>query len=199
MPASWAKSSSRSPPPSPSASRLSAEADLSDPHRHPFQHRLRADPRARMGRRQFDQRWPADPRPRAPLGSAPTATARRGSRAATSSSPPRSDRGLLHAAAAARRFPHWFERFLPACAAASPRPCSPPRHRQRPQRRQDCASRRPQPQPRLVLARLARCSTRRWPRWVRDTPTGISKPACRHVAGDYMGEHWLATFACSRW
>ena len=65
---------------------LSAEAHLSDPGRHPFQHRLRDDPRARLGRGERCRAGGADPRPRGPLLRRRTAAARPGSRAATSSS-----------------------------------------------------------------------------------------------------------------
>ena len=71
------------------AQRLSRQADLSDPRRHAFQHRLRADPVARLGRALRPRPGRDDPRLGASTGSAPTATARRGSRAATNSCRPR--------------------------------------------------------------------------------------------------------------
>ena len=63
--------------------RLPAQADLPDPRRHPFQHRLRADPRARLGRGQRSRPGRADRRPRARLLSAATRPVPAGSRAAT--------------------------------------------------------------------------------------------------------------------
>jgi hypothetical protein len=69
--------------------------------------------------------------------------------------------------------------------------------RQRPQRRQDRPSRRPQSQPGLVLALAGGQLARRRPA----PPGGIGggadaiSPRLPHIAGDYMGEHWLATFA----
>ena len=95
-----------------------------------------------------------------------------------------------------RAFRAWFAAFLPDLADGQP---GQPVHaglRLRPLGRQDRPSRRRQSQPRLVLARprrRARSGARRArPRDAADAHLDASLP---HVAGDYMGEHWLATFA----
>ena len=62
--------------------------------------------------------------------------------------------------------------------------------------RQDRPSRRRQPQPRLVLARhRRRARSGRWPSSLARTADAHLDASLPHVAGDYMGEHWLATFA----
>ena len=107
------------------------------------------------------------------------------------------DRGAVHGARACRAA-NSTAGSAASCRAwpsASRRPCS-CRRRQRPQRRQDRPSRRAQPQPRLVLAkRSRRCCRRRSAQLADDTAEEHLDAAMPHVAGDYMGEHWLASFA----
>ncbi len=59
----------------------------------------------------------------------------------------------MRAALPAPEFRHWFERVLASVGAIAARDFIHPRQRQRPQRRKDRASRRIEPQSRLVLAR----------------------------------------------
>ena len=138
--------------------RLSADADLSDPRRHAFQHQLRASVLvARMGRRVRSGAWPSS-----------SATARShwfGDDRDCQAWEPGGDEflssALIEAVCMARAAARALSRSgsgnsCRAWPSGSRRPCS-RRRRQRPQRRQDRASRRPEPQPRLVLARDRRC------------------------------------------
>ena len=92
-------------------------------------------------------------------------------------------------------FPIWFEQFLPRLAARQPHDPVHAGDRQRPQRRQDRAPRRSEPQSRVVLAQSGAAAP------AGRTGDGRSErgrhlaAAAPHLSGDYMGEHWLASFA----
>jgi hypothetical protein len=110
--------------------------------------------------------------------------------------------GGVHARRTAGSAVRALARPVPATAAvARTRNAVHARVRQRPHRRQDRAPRRPEPEPRLVLALARRGAGPRLApgdprepiiREAAELHLGASLP---HVAGDYMGEHWLATFA----
>ena len=101
-----------------------AQADLSDPRRHPFQHRLRADPRARLGGGERPGARRADPRPRARIGIGGDRDCQAWEPGGDEFLSPALIEALLHAPrAAAPRVPRLVRR-LPA--ATSPRASRPP-------------------------------------------------------------------------
>ena len=112
---------------------------------------------------------------------------------------------LAHAHGGRRDAPGAQPRRLPHVAGGvparrRPRPARDPVHArpgQRPQRRQDRPPRRAEPQPRLGLARGRGRSGARRP--LRATALAAAEDhldaSLPHVTGDYMGEHWLASFA----
>ena len=178
------------------ASRLSADPDLPDPRRHAFQHGLRAGPGARMGRR-------VRSRARASRSaSARAALVRRRPRLPGVGAGRRrvpvagADRGAVHGAHAARRCSR-LVRAVPAARRAA-------RSRRR------CSSRRSSATAATARSRISTASISAAPgagassrRCCRPTKRAIAEAAADehlaaalpHVAGDYMGEHWLASFA----
>ena len=141
--------------------------------------------------------WPPCARPPPAAGTATTATARPGSRRATSSC-----RSALMEAECMRRslppadFAEWFDAFLPRARAALAGEPVHARHGQRPQRRQDRPPGRAESRP---APGAGGCSP---PVPDRDRSLVCAAAAKEHlaaslphVAGDYMGEHWLASFA----
>jgi hypothetical protein len=97
----------------------------------------------------------------------------------------------------AEEFRPWFDRFLPRIASAGAGDAVPACRGQRPHGRQDRASRRAESQPGLVLAVAGRRACRRKIRAALAIGGGERHLAAGlpHIAGDYMGEHWLASFA----
>ena len=97
--------------------------------------------------------------------------------------------------------PHLFHMLVRSLFAAHCRKATRgavrPGHGRRPQRRQDRASRRPQPKPGLVLPLVGQHVLGRRPantimRRAADHHLAAALP---HLTRDYMGEHWLASFA----
>ncbi len=174
----------------------SAQAHLCDPRRHALQQQLRAGARARLGGDARPGAGGADRRVRAHMVRRAIAAARRGSRAATNFCRPRSREALLMSRVLpAAEFAAWFDGFLPGIPARRPRDAVHARHRVRPVRRQDRASRRAQPQPRLVLAVARGRASGDRAASPRPRPPRHLAAALPHLADDYMGEHWLASFA----
>ena len=178
------------------AAHLSRQADLSDPRRHPFQHGVRADPRARMGGAVRSGAGRRDPRlgdrevrrrPRLPgVGAGRRRVPFAGA-----------DRGAVHGAGAARRRVRQLVRGLPAAPRRprSPRPCS-----CRPRSATAATARSPISTGSTSAApgaggRLRRCCRDEERAVAEATAEEHLAAALPHVAGDYMGEHWLASFA----
>ncbi len=159
---------------------LPSQAHLSDPHRHPLQHRLRDDPGARMGggerflaRRPHSRAGGHLVRPRPGL---PGLGARRRRLPLF-----RADRSPGHAPHARRRPVPRLVRRVPAASRqpASRRACSPPlssRTARTPRSPISTASTSPAPGAGAASPMRSTRASRRW-RW--KPPTPISTPACR--------------------
>ena len=103
---------------------------------------------------------------------------------------------LMRRALPERAFRPWFDAFLPDLAAGEPAQPVRARLRLRPLRRQDRPSRRRQSLSRAWCWRgLADALEPELAPLARETADAHLDASLPHVAGDYMGEHWLATFA----
>ena len=96
----------------------------------------------------------------------------------------------------ARAFAAWFDAFLPDLAAGEPASLFTPAFVSDRSDGKIAHLDGVNLSPRLVLARARRRARARAGRHLRARPpTRHLDASLPHVAGDYMGEHWLATFA----
>ena len=130
-------------------------------------------------------------------GTRTTPTARPGSRAETIFSRPTLIEAAVHAPACcpAPSFDAWFARFLPRLAEGEPAHAVRARRGQRPQptARSPTSTASTSAAPGACAA--WRAPRRRWRARLRRRRRAHLAAALPHLAADYMGEHWLASFA----